>query len=167
MPSLTPFIDNPTDGYPLILVPAGEAIFGSREDEPDSDYDRKPQFRVHLPDYYLGKYPVRNVEYARFLEEVGPGQSDLGKWIQLDPNCQVVEAGGGFRVRGAEDKQWEELVDDEEGWANHPVVKVSWWGAQAYCERADQCGVAVPGGVFGVGAVPDGGERVGVVWGLV
>ena len=136
MPSLTPFIDNPTDGYPLILMPAGEAIFGSREDEPDSDYDRKPQFRVHLPDYYLGKYPLRNVEYARFLEEVGPEQSDLVKWIQLDSNCQVVEARGGFWVRGAEGKQWEALVDDEEGWSNHPVVQVSWWGAQAYCEWA-------------------------------
>ena len=136
MPNLIPFLDNPTDGYQLILVPAGEAIFGSREDDRGSDSDEKPQFRAYLPDYYLGKYPVRNAEYARFLDEVRPGQSDLGKWIQLDSNCQVVKVGEGYRVRGAEDKQWEELVDDEEGWANHPVVQVSWWGAQAYCEWA-------------------------------
>jgi formylglycine-generating enzyme required for sulfatase activity len=120
----------------LILVPAGEAIFGSREDEPDSEYDRKPQFRVHLPDYYLGKYPVRNVEYARFLDETRPGRSDLDKWILLESNCHAVKVGSGYRVRGAEDKRWEELVDDEEGWANHPVVQVSWYGAQAYCRWA-------------------------------
>lgn len=127
---------NPKDGYEMLLVPAGEAIFGSREGEPDSEYDRKPQFRVHLPDYYLGKYPVRNVEYARFLDEVRPGQSDLEKWIRLDSDCHAVKAGGGYRVRGVESRKWEELVDDEEGWANHPVVQVSWWGAQAYCEWA-------------------------------
>jgi formylglycine-generating enzyme required for sulfatase activity len=136
MPTPASLFENPKDGYQLILVPAGEAIFGSREDEPDSKYDRKPQFRAYLPDYYLGKYPVRNVEYVRFLDEVRPGQADLDKWILLDSDCHVVKVGSGYRVRGAESKQWPELVDDEEGWANHPVVQVSWYGAKAYCEWA-------------------------------
>ena len=136
MSELDSLFNNPKDGYPMVLVPAGEAIFGSREDEPDSDWDRKPQFRAYLPDYYLGKYPVRNVEYARFLDEARPGPRDLNKWILLDSNCYVVKAGGAYGVRGAESKQWAALVDDEEGWANHPVVQVSWYGAEAYCEWA-------------------------------
>ena len=127
---------NPKDGYEMILVPAGEAIFGSREDEPDSDWDRKPQFRAYLPDYYLGKYPVRNVEYARFLDEVRPGWRDRDKWILLNSDCHVALAGGGYRVHDAEDKDRAELADDEEGWANHPVVQVSWDGVEAYCQWA-------------------------------
>jgi formylglycine-generating enzyme required for sulfatase activity len=119
-----PFFNNPKDRYPLILVPAGKCLVGD------------PSFEIELPDYYLGKYPVRNVEYARFLDEVRPGQADLDKWILLDSNCHVVKVGSGYRVRGAESKQWEELVDDEEGWANHPVVRVSWYGAEAYCQWA-------------------------------
>jgi len=126
---------NPKDGYEMILVPAGQAIFGSPEDYPLSK-DARPQFRAYLPDYYLGKYPVRNVEYARFLDEARPKQFDLEEWILLDSYCHVAQVGSGYRVRGAEDKQWAELVDDEEGWANHPVVQVSWYGAEAYCEWA-------------------------------
>jgi len=60
MPNLIPFIDNPKDSYPLILVPAGEAIFRSREDDPYAFDNEKPQFRLDLPEFYLGKYPVRN-----------------------------------------------------------------------------------------------------------
>jgi formylglycine-generating enzyme required for sulfatase activity len=129
-----PVFVNPKDGYEMILVPAGKAIFGSRQS--DWEWKDKPQFRACLPDYYLGKYPVRNVEYARFLDEVRPNQSDLEKWILLDSNCHVVKVASGYRVRGAESKQRAELVDDEEGWANHPVVQVSWYGAVAYCDWA-------------------------------
>ena len=127
---------NPKDGYQMILVPAGVAIFGSAEDERGASSDERPQFRAHLPDYYLGKYPVRNKEYARFLDEVRPGQSDLDKWILLDSDCHVVKVGSGYRVRGVENKDWADLEDDEEGWANHPVRNVSWYGAVAYCEWA-------------------------------
>jgi len=120
----TPFLENPKDGYQMILVPAGNCVVGD------------PAFEIELPDYYLGKYPVRNVEYARFLDETRPGQGDLEKWILLDSDCHVVKVGSGYRVRGAEDRRWEELVDDEDGWGNHPVVQVSWHGAEAYCQWA-------------------------------
>jgi len=139
MPNPIPFLDNPTDGYQMILVPAGEAIFGSREDDRGVDSDEKPQFRAYLPDYYLGKYPVRNLEYARFLEGVRPNDSKLSKWILLNSNCHVVKVGEGYRVRGEEGVAPEEAGQGEHlegGWANHPVVQVSWYGAKAYCEWA-------------------------------
>ena len=139
MPNLIPFLDNPTDGYQLILVPAGEAIFGSREDDRGSDSDEKPQFRAYLPDYYLGKYPVRNAEYARFLDEVRPNDSKLSKWILLNSDCHVVKVGEGYRVRGEEGIAPQEAGQGEHlesGWADHPVVQVSWWGAEAYCKWA-------------------------------
>jgi formylglycine-generating enzyme required for sulfatase activity len=139
MPELPCIFINPKDGYEMILVPAGEAIFGSRGDEPDSEYDGKPQFRAHLPDYYLGEYPVRNKEYARFLDEVRPRQSELEEWITLCSDCHVTRTRHGFRVRGEKNVLPQQAGAGRrarKGWANHPVVRVSWRGAVAYCEWA-------------------------------
>ncbi|NIM06300.1 MAG: SUMF1/EgtB/PvdO family nonheme iron enzyme [Armatimonadetes bacterium] len=122
------FIENPKDGYQLLLVPGGKCLLGD------------PQIEVELPDYYLGKYTVRNKEYACFLDEVQPDEADQKKWILLDDNCRVVRAGDGYRVRGEEDKppaQAGQGESETSGWANHPVVQVSWQGAQAYCEWAE------------------------------
>jgi len=114
MSTLTPFTDNSTDGYEMILVPAGEAVFGSSADEPGAETDRQPQFRAHLPAYYLGKYPVTNRQYLQFVRETGhrpPEMSLFGK---------PVWEGCGF----------------PEGLADHPVVCVTWDDAKTYCEWA-------------------------------
>lgn len=155
-------LKNPIDCYELTLVPAGEAVFGSqRGDEPphfdglamsmnlharsllrlttDPYWRQRPRFLAELPEYYLGTYPVRNREYARFLNEVRPATRDLRRWIRLNAGCHVVRVGDAYRVRGEEGNppalagqgRWE-----TEGWANHPVVQVSWHGARAYCEWA-------------------------------
>jgi len=123
---------NPKDGYQMLLVPAGEAVFGGHGSGPQGG---TPRFRARLPDYYLGRYPVRNCEYARFLDEVRPARTDLDAWITLGPSCHIVSAGEGYRVRGLEGAP-SEAREDEAGWADHPVVYVSWHGAVAYCEWA-------------------------------
>ena len=46
-------------------VPAGEFIMG--DDKGDSD--EKPAHRVTLDAFYIGKYPVTNAEYARYMAE--------------------------------------------------------------------------------------------------
>ena len=136
-----PNFRNSTDGYQMILVPAGEAVFGSHEAEEGSEYDRRPQFRASLGSYYLGKYPVRNREYARFLDAVKPSETELTtrNWILLDDDCHVVRTRDGFRVRGEEGRPPVEVGGEaaaSDGWADHPVVQVSWYGAQAYCAWA-------------------------------
>lgn len=102
MPALPPFLDNPKDGYQLILVPAGKCLVGD------------PPVEIELPDYYLGKYPVRNREYAQFLRasrRSAPGVPDEGEgvWHSGAPPASL---------------------------ADHPVVAVSWEDAQAYCRWA-------------------------------
>ncbi len=119
MPDL--FYRNAIDGYELVLVPGGRAIFGSRKDEPGSNYDRKPQFEAELAGFHLGLYCVTNVQYAAFLTAARPGNADLEKWILLDSSCHVGRSSGGY------------VVDDEERYGDHPVVQVSWFGAEAYC----------------------------------
>jgi len=114
---IEPVIRNPTDGSLLLLVPAGRFLAGGPgEDEGGGT------FEVELPAYYVGIHPVTNAQYAQFLTAMRPGASDLEKWILLDKDCFVRASGAGYEVYG--------------GKPDHPVVQVSWYGAQAYCEWA-------------------------------
>jgi formylglycine-generating enzyme required for sulfatase activity len=70
---------------------------GGREDE-------RPERRVYLDSYAIGRFEVTNVQYARFVEAMGHGAPRY--WAQ------------GEYPRGQEDVA---------------VVGVTWEGAQAYC----------------------------------
>lgn len=83
-----------------IRVSAGPFLMGS-----DNYQDEQPQHQVHLSDFLIGRYPVTNMQYARFVIETGhlPPQY----WHGNTPPPELN---------------------------NHPVVNVSWHDAQAYCE---------------------------------
>ena len=115
---------NPADRQVMVLIPAGPAVFGSRDDDPDAYDTEKPQFEAELPGYYMGTACVTNTEYAAFLSAVHPGDADVQKWIELGRSCHLVRNDAGYGV------------DDIEGSGEHPVVQVSWYGAVAYCEWA-------------------------------
>jgi formylglycine-generating enzyme required for sulfatase activity len=112
------------DSYEMALVPAGKAIFGSREDDAQAYDDEKPQFEAEIPPFFIGLFCVTNVQYAAFLTAAGTPASDLEKWILLDGDCHMVKRGADYGV------------DDEERYGDHPVVNVSWYGAEAYCQWA-------------------------------
>jgi len=123
---------NERDGSRLLLVPAGKFIAGGRR-----FHDEEP-FEVELPAYYLGIHPVTNAQYARFLSAVAiPGtkeSTEVEKWIQTyyvyDEGCHISYIDRrGDRYQACR------------GMADHPVVNVSWHGAQAYCDWA---GVRLP-----------------------
>jgi len=110
-------VENEKDGSLLLLVPSGKFLAGGK----GSDEGGGP-FEVELPAFYLGIHPVTNAQYARFLSAVKPAQSDLEKWILLDSNCFVGQSGGAYEAYGGKE--------------GHPVVQVSWYGAEAYCQWA-------------------------------
>jgi formylglycine-generating enzyme required for sulfatase activity len=112
---------NPKDGYRMALVPAGRAIFGS---DARAFGNAQPQFELEMDGYHLGLFCVTNHQYAAFLNAVRPAGSDLQRWLLLNPNCHVVAHGSEY------------TVDDEERYGDHPVVQVSFYGAEAYCEWA-------------------------------
>ena len=60
---------NKNDKYELVKVPAGSFLMGSSEKEKGRYDDEGPQHRVKVPAFYMGRYPVTNDQYARFLKE--------------------------------------------------------------------------------------------------
>ncbi|MEM7305778.1 MAG: SUMF1/EgtB/PvdO family nonheme iron enzyme [Planctomycetota bacterium] len=93
-------------GYELIPIPGGTFLMGSPEDEVGRSGDEGPQHRVELPAFYLGRAPVTNGEYARFLE-ANPGTNEPAEWGNRNFNRP-----------------------------QQPVVGISWDEAQAYCRWA-------------------------------
>ncbi len=103
-------LENEKDGSLLLLVPGGRFLAGNEK------------FPVDLPAYYLALHPVTNAQYARFLSQRRPGDAYIQKWIMLDSGCFVRKTGSGYEAYGGKD--------------DHPVVQVSWYGAEAYCQWA-------------------------------
>jgi len=111
-------LENPRDGTLLLLVPEGVFLAGG--EGRDEGYGEP--FPVHLPAYYLALHPVTNAQYARFLEVVQPEKADLDRWILMDRDCLVQRTEEGYAAR--------------EGLGDHPVMQVSWPGAEAYARWA-------------------------------
>ena len=111
------------------LAPAGEFLMGISEKEARRWHkqfggelewymDATPQHTVNLPAYYIGRYPVTNAQYARFVQATGHRvpfeNADWAKPYNWDEKRKAPP-------QGKED---------------HPVVLVSWNDAAAYCEWA-------------------------------
>lgn len=62
------FISEP-GGYELVRIPGGAFQMGSPAQEAGRNDSEGPLHEVQVPDFYLGRYPVTNEEYARFLKE--------------------------------------------------------------------------------------------------
>ena len=62
----------------FVHVPAGKFLMGSNRNKDDE----KPQHTVEIPDdYWIGRYPVTNEQFARFVTAV-KYKFDLGQWQQ-------------------------------------------------------------------------------------
>lgn len=57
-------------GLLFALVPSGKFLMGSREDNPRARSDEFPQRSIEIPyQYWVGRYPVTNEQFAKFLED--------------------------------------------------------------------------------------------------
>jgi len=139
-----------------VPVPAGAFRMGTNEEDEKilkeqntSSYpDEKPSHAVYVSEFSIGKYPVTNLEYSAFYEAKGYDNPDLwspdgwnwrmGKW---DADLSFIED---EKLR-TNYKDWlarrpVELRDKPFFWEdaqwnapNLPVVGVSWFEAEAYC----------------------------------
>ncbi|MCK5059347.1 MAG: SUMF1/EgtB/PvdO family nonheme iron enzyme, partial [Candidatus Aminicenantes bacterium] len=104
----------------MIKVEAGEFTRGSESEEA---YDmEKPERTIYLDEFMIGKYPVTNEEYRKFVENGGYDNKEF--WT-----------GEGWQWR-EEKKISEPLYRHDRKWngPNFPVVGVSWYEASAYAK---------------------------------
>ena len=93
----------------------------------DGEADERPVHRVHLSEFFIGRFPVTNDEYARFVRATGypaPGVRGL----------PLVAAGGRDSVfkEFAAPYVWQH-GEPPQGHGNHPVVLVRHDDAVTYC----------------------------------
>ncbi len=94
------------DGAPMVLVPVGEFIMGSREGDKDADTDERPAHSVYLDAFSIDQYEVTTSHFATFLEN----------------------------SKRSAPQGWSKQVPLEHG--EKPVVGVDWNDATAYCAWA-------------------------------
>jgi formylglycine-generating enzyme required for sulfatase activity len=111
-------IISPIDGAEMILIPAGEFLMGTSDEQikellrqfpswkREWFANERPQHRVYLDDFYIDKYPVTNAQFEQFVKATG--YKAEGDWRR-------------YYTKGKE---------------KHPVVCVSWNAASAYCKWA-------------------------------
>jgi formylglycine-generating enzyme required for sulfatase activity len=99
----------------MTLIPAGEFLMGSPEDEPERQENESPQHRVSVAQFFLGTYPVTQAQWRAVA------------------NLPQYERNPSTRLRASLNPNPSEFSGD-----NRPVEQVSWWDAVEFCRRLSQ-----------------------------
>ncbi len=111
----------------MIRVEGGTYQMGS-DDEQAYD-NEKPVREVTVDDFYMSKYEVTNQQFAAFLNAESVPED--GMYDTGDYGKQRLVAQGQWGVV-FKDGQWQAA----EGYEQYPVIRVTWYGADAYCRWA-------------------------------
>jgi predicted MPP superfamily phosphohydrolase len=102
---------HPEDHPAYMKIPAGQYFFG----------DAKEDITIQEP-FWLSKYPVTNAQFALFMDDNGYGRQEF--WS---------DEGWRWKGRLTGPDYWS---NPEFNAPNQPVVGVSWWEAEAFCNWA-------------------------------
>jgi formylglycine-generating enzyme required for sulfatase activity len=129
-----------TDQQPMltemIVIEGGEYFRGTNA----GARDEKPRHKIQLSSFAIDVHPVTNEQFVRFLDVMGCEKDSNNNDMILLKESRIKRSGGKISI--------------ESGYAKHPVVGVSWYGARAYAhwvgkrlptevewEIASSCGV--------------------------
>ncbi len=108
------------DGMKMRLIPEGEFSMGAHHDVGWAD--EKPVHTVYLDAYHIDETEVTNEQYCAFLNDYGKNTDAAGHTL-LNLNWALIEKVGN-------------TYKPKAGYAKHPVIVVSWYGAAAYAQWA-------------------------------
>ena len=126
--------DNPTPvqpdlsaAYPdsMVYVPAGTFSMGVPANQADDNLGHL----VYLDAYYIQRDEVTNEQYATFLNEAFA----LGR-IRVEFGAVIVNGIEALDCTDAQVRWTGERFEVESGKRSHPMIEVTWFGAQAYAE---------------------------------
>ncbi len=100
----------------MAVIPGGSFERGSNK----GGRDEMPRHQITLDPYAIDIHPVTNEQFGRFLDEMG-GEKDHN-------NNDII------RLRESRIKRLGGKITIESGYAKHPVVGVTWYGAMAYAK---------------------------------
>jgi len=108
----------PVDRTNMVFVPAGEFVMGG-----DAYFEEQPIHQVILDAFWIDKTEVTNAMFAEFLNQWGIREEGGEAWLDTtDEDVRIHLTDGIWR--------------SEQAYENHPVVEVTWFGANAYCAWA-------------------------------
>ena len=118
-------------GIELIRIPAGPFLYGSADSDEMAFDDEKPQRTVNLPEYWIGRAPVTNAQFDRFVKATGYRTT-----AERGGSGRIWTGKAWAQIRGAD---WRHPCGPKKyipGKDNHPIVQVSWDDAKAFCDWA-------------------------------
>lgn len=143
----------------LARIPAGDFLMGAA----DAEEDERPVHRVFVSEFFIGRYPVTNEEYARFIRSTGrpsPGVRELPLVARGDREPAFRELAAPY--------VWGDNAPPP-GQSGHPVVLVSYEDATSFCQwlsDAIERRVRLPTEAEWEKAARGGVEGVKYPWGL-
>ncbi len=100
----------------MVIIPGGTYYRGSNH----GARDEMPRHAINMDAFAMDVHPVTNEQFVRFLEVMG-GEKDVN-------NNDII------RLRDSRIKRSAGKISIESGYAKHPVVGVTWYGATAYAK---------------------------------
>jgi sulfatase modifying factor 1 len=128
----------------MVIIPAGTFQMGNCKTAEEGWTEELPVHLVTLDSFAIGKYEITNEQYCAFLNSAYPSQLKVGGVVYASsdsgnrfPYCdtstsssysQIAFTNNTFSVRtkGGRDM------------SNDPMVRVTWYGAVAYCNWRSQ-----------------------------
>ncbi len=124
-------------GLPMVNIPADEAqetiAFQMGDSFNEGDTDELPFHKVILDRFAIDIYEVTNERYTAFLNAKAGELQLNGRGVEL-MGVELINLNIAKINEPAESEEGEYIP--EEGYAKHPVIGVSWFGAAAYAQWA-------------------------------
>lgn len=153
----------------LIRIPAGEFLMGSDPAKDKNAQPREqPQHRVYVSEFYIGKYPVTNAQYAAFTKiQIPSGKENHPvvniSWDVAVAFCEWLSQETGKQFRLPTEAEWEKAARGTDGriypWGNE-------WDAKRLNSSKSKIGGTTPVGKYSpAGDSPYGlADMSGNVW---